>query len=154
MADLRRALTEAGLEEVSSYIQSGNVVFGGSPADPEALIAEIIDNEFGLEVPVVVRSGAEIEDVVGALPYGAEAKADPTKVHVVFLGPGESPDWTDVPTGPEEELTVGDGVVYVHLPHGMGRSKLAAELAKSTKKMVTTTRNWRTVVAIEEMLSD
>jgi uncharacterized protein (DUF1697 family) len=49
-------------------------------------------------------------------------------------------------------FTVGEGVVYMHLPEGMGRAKLPVRLAKATSDVVATTRNWRTVANLAGMV--
>jgi len=50
-----------------------------------------------------------------------------------------------------EQVAVGDRVVYLHLPNGFGRSKLAAAITERNLGMPVTARNWRTVLALLEM---
>ncbi|MCB1269082.1 MAG: DUF1697 domain-containing protein, partial [Microthrixaceae bacterium] len=65
MAELRSALTERGLSDVRTYIQSGNVVFGSDlePAGLEVLVADVVRSSFGVESPTVVRSAADMRAV-------------------------------------------------------------------------------------------
>src|SRR3989304_1372124 len=61
MKDLAAMFTNAGCASVSTYIQSGNVVFEASPALSRripTLIEKVIADRFGYQVPVVTRSGA------------------------------------------------------------------------------------------------
>jgi uncharacterized protein (DUF1697 family) len=51
-----------------------------------------------------------------------------------------------------EVFTVGDAVVYLHLPGGMGHSKLAVAVERAAAKQPGTTRNWNTVLEIERLL--
>ena len=160
MADLRRLLSDLGLDEVATYLQSGNAVFATDRADRVALSEEIeqaLSDEFGFDVPTILRSGPEIEAVIVACPYRALADADPTKVHVTFLEPmPPTPTWTRVEAErfAPEEMAQGDGVLYMHLPEGMGRASLPVAVARVTSDVVATTRNWRTVVNLATMLGE
>ena len=86
MPRLRELLAEAGLEDVATYVQSGNVVVspgrvtGGAEA-VGAAVHDAIRDGFGLSVPVVVRTGAQIAKVLAANPF---PDADPTRVGVLF----------------------------------------------------------------------
>lgn len=157
MADLREALAGAGLSNPASYIRSGNVVFD-TDLDKEAtgrLVASTIAERYGFEVPVIVLDQEELTDIVDANPYAEEAAADPTKVHLTLLDP-EPPasTWDPVDPVPPEDFQVQGGAVYVHLPNGMGRSQLAEQLARVVADVTATTRNWRTVLAMVDLLRD
>lgn len=157
MAELRRLLEEAGLEDVSTYVRSGNVAFESAETDPRVLqerIKEAIASSLGMDVPVVVVTETELQAAIDRCPYREAAEADPTKVHVTFLDPMPSDDvW--LPTDPEadEAYAVGDGVVYMHLPNGMARARLPGELDRATSGVTATTRNFRTVAEMASRLS-
>lgn len=160
MADLRRLLSDLGLDDVATYLQSGNAVFSTDRADRAALTGEIeraLADQFGFEVPTTLRTGTEIEAVIEACPYRAQADADPTKVQVTFLEPmPPTAIWAELEAerfGPEE-MTPGDGVLYMHLPEGMGRAKLPEAVARATAGVLATTRNWRTVVNLATLLRE
>ena len=83
MKELVPALEELGLEDVVTYIQSGNVVFRG-PAGKAKLVAQLeraIEQRFGLDVTVMLRTPAELEKLIAANPFGG----DEAKLHVAFL---------------------------------------------------------------------
>ena len=90
--------------------------------------------------------------IVAANPY---AREDPTKVVVTFLAAkGRAPD-LDLPTFAPEGLSVHGSEVYLDLPNGQARSPLLAALAKVTPDDgLTTSRNWRTVLALAEMSAE
>ena len=148
MADLRQWLHDARLGDVHTYIQSGNIVID-HPAklDVASLVRDAITTGSGLDVPVLVRSAKELTDLVACNPYDD----DGPRVHVSFLdtapdralleGASEQ-DWSP------EEYTVLGRDVYLHLPHGMGKSFMVPRL-KFLKDA--TTRNWNTVLALVEM---
>jgi uncharacterized protein (DUF1697 family) len=133
-------------------------VFTTDRSDRESvsrLLEEAISGEFGFEIPVILRDGAEMGAIVASCPYQAEAEADPTKVHVTFVEPMPSAETLlalDPSRYQPETQSQGPGVIYMHLPEGMGRAKLPVAMAKLTSGVVATTRNWRTVVNLVAML--
>ena len=153
MADLREVVASLGYEDVATYVQSGNVVFSAKAPDAAALEAAI-EERLGVSPAVVVLSCKELERVVAGNPWPEER--DGKHLHVVFTA-GE-PD-ADVVAAAQEKAAGGDearivrGTLYMHTPNGLGRSKLAAELARRGPKDGTA-RNWTTVTKLLAMLSD
>lgn len=158
MADLRRVVESLGFDEVATYLQSGNVTFGADEPDREDLrkrLEQAIAARFGFEAPLILVSGPELTTVIEACPYRVEGDADPTKVHVTFfepMPPNDALSKIQTASASPEEMAIGNGVVYMHLPNGMGRAILPGLVARATSKVVATTRNWRTVLALSEML--
>ena len=155
MADLRAAVESLGHTDVATYLQSGNVVFtpaAGATAGLGAAITGALHDRVGLEAGVLTRTGAEMAAVVAANPYDRE---DPTKVVVTFLerAADASPiSALDLPAFAPEGLTVHGTEIYFDLPTGQGRSPLLQALAKQQVfGAVSTSRNWRTVLALAEM---
>lgn len=71
MADLKTALAEAGFKNVSTYIQSGNVIFGSSADDKLVIakkIAKTIKASFDLTVDVIVLTADEWKAIIKAAP--------------------------------------------------------------------------------------
>lgn len=157
MADLRQVLATEGYGEVKTHLRSGNVVFASD--EPAGLLGdslrETISSEFGMDVAVVVRTAEQMQAIVDSCSYLAAAEEDPKKIHVTFLDPmPERGVWADVDPDAYApgEYAVGEGVVYLHLPNGMARTKLPATVEKAARGCTATTRNWRTVTALLEML--
>ena len=50
-----------------------------------------------------------------------------------------------------EEFAIGQREVYLHLPNGIGRSKLAAAIGPKLAPSIATVRNWNTVTKLAEM---
>jgi uncharacterized protein (DUF1697 family) len=155
MADLRAVYERAGYGDVRTYVQSGNVLFTSDREDVDAMareLTEVVEAQLGVLATTMVRTAEELGAVADANPYAVEAAADPTKVHAAFLGTQHA-DPHALMSGMErhapEELTAGDRVLYLHLPRGIGRSKLAADLARRSVDM--TIRNWRTVTKLLEL---
>jgi len=154
MKDLRALVEEAGGTNVATYVQSGNVVLT-STASADGLrddLEQRLEQTFGFDVAVMVRSLAEMKTIVAKNPYGHEAD-DPTKVFVVFLGGTvKDADLTalDPAAFAPDEFVGRENEVYLHLPNGAGRSKLAGSIERKVK-VPATVRNWRTVTALLDM---
>lgn len=154
MAEVREVATNCGFGNVKSYVQSGNLVFTTTESDP-ALVAETLRVALAESTPVapdvVVRTRAEMHDIVAANPFG-DYDPEPKQMHVIFM-PGDTVASTgdvDVESFvPEEAMAIGREL-YLYLPDGMGRSKLAAVLNRKSKA-VGTARNWRTVSKLVDM---
>jgi uncharacterized protein (DUF1697 family) len=153
MADLRQVAEGLGYEDVSTYIQSGNLLL--STSDPVAQVAgdlaTAIAAASSVAPAVVVRTRAQLAKVVAGNPF-LQAGADPGHLHVTFTDGPARPGLAgiDLPAyAPEDAAAAGD-TLYLHLPNGIGRSKLASDLAKQ-KGPVGTTRSWRTTTKLLEL---
>lgn len=156
MADLRAVLTDLGHRDVRTYVQSGNAVFTSTDTDPGAIgaaLAKRLSADLGVSPSVMVRRADELAAIVDANPFAEQARAEPTTVHVAFLSGPPDGDLVDLDADEyaPEELVVGDRVLYLHLPEGMGRSRLATDLMRGRGSADMTVRNWRTVAKLHEM---
>lgn len=157
MADLRGLLADLGHGDPRTYLQSGNAVFSSDRTDVDALADELsarIAADLGVSPAVLLRTAGELADVVAGNPYAEAAAADPKTVHAAFLS-SEPPDPSTFSFPAEEyapeKAATGDRVLYLHLPGGMGRSRLATDLAKRQGGVDVTVRNWRTVTKVAEL---
>ena len=147
---------DAGCRDVRTYIQSGNVVFQAVPAlagRVPALIEEAIEVRFEFDVPIVIRTAAEIDSVVKGNPF-LKAGADPKTLHVGFLRDRPSKAQIaalDPDRSPPDEFVLRGGEIYLRCPNGVARSKLTSQYFDSRLKTITTARNWRTVRKLQEM---
>jgi uncharacterized protein (DUF1697 family) len=153
MATVRDALAALGYASPVSYLQSGNVVFG-SPDPPEVVesrVRQALLDATGREIGVLVRTAAELRAVVAGWPF---EPAPPTTRHVVFVrGPADAARLVDGLAARDllpDRLAVAGAHVYLSLPGGLGRSRLAARLAGRQQRAGATTRNWTTVTALRE----
>ncbi|MEV7190285.1 DUF1697 domain-containing protein [Streptomyces sp. NPDC093510] len=158
MADLRALLEGLGHGGVRTYLQSGNAVFTADHGDEESLAAEAraaIAERFGFAVDVLVRDSAYLRAVRDACPFPA-AELQPKQLHVTYFSAPVGPDRftaVDQPAFLPEEFRLGDRVLYLYAPDGLGRSKLGEQLSRPalTKGVIATTRNWNTVTQLVEM---
>lgn len=154
MPDLRAALEEAGFEEVATHLQSGNVVLTSKAAKAGLArrVEKVVGEQLGLDIPVVVRTRAELAKVVEANPLGKVAK-DPKRYQVSFFDGALSPAVVarlEAAVAPGEKLVVSGREAYAWHPHGIGRSKLWNALAGKLG-VTATARNWATVTKLLEL---
>jgi uncharacterized protein (DUF1697 family) len=156
MDDLRNVFAALGHGDITTYIQSGNVVFSTAPRSAPKVAAAIEDRireDLGLGVTVLLRTDQELGDVIAANPFLAGG-ADPARLHATFLVDTPAPERLDhvaVPdSGPDEFAIVGREV-YLHCPEGYGRTKLNNTLWERRLGVAATTRNWNTVVKLHEL---
>ena len=142
MAALRAELEAAGFVDVRTYIQSDNVVFGSaddrSATDDAAAIADVIERVHGFRPVVMAFDADDVAAHYRASPY---RDADPSQAFVIFVDgdPAELGDPTPYATDGEQWQTA-TGVLHLHCPNGLGRSKLGGRLAGASQP-ATTTRN-------------
>jgi uncharacterized protein (DUF1697 family) len=163
MPALRDAVTALGHTDVSTYIQSGNVLFTPSRGTRESALASglerAIDETFGIRLRVAVLSRKALAETVERNPYADEP--NPKLVHAIFFG--DAPDKEQHRSvesalaaarakGSPDEATFVGRVLYLHTPAGLGRSELAAQLGKTrgplSSKGSGTARNWSTVTKL------
>jgi uncharacterized protein (DUF1697 family) len=146
MAELRRLFEECGCTEVSSYIQSGNVLFTADEPDRAVLEAAVAEN-FGVTSPIVLRSSEQLARIVAAHPFGA----DTSHTHVAFLG--ATPGAFDPPNVAPDRFELVGSDVYLQYPNGVHGSKLTGALLERRLGVTATIRNWRTVTRLAELTS-
>lgn len=169
MADLRALVAGLGHTGVSTYIQSGNVLFtapAGAP-EPAGIAAEMsaaIAAELGVTAPVVVLTRAELADAVAANPF---PEVDDHKcLHAVFrAGPADDDLRRRIAAAVDDAAAKGSRdraiplgrTLYVHTPDGFGRSDLAAALTRitaSARAGTGTARNWATTLKLLDLSAD
>lgn len=158
MAELRSVLEGLGYGDVQTYLQSGNAVFSSAEKDPKALARELeaaMEAHFGFRVACLVVDGTYLRAVADACPFPA-AELEGKQLHATFFSeqPGaERFAAIDRAAYLPEEYRLGDRVLYLYAPNGMGRSKLGEALARPAvvKGMDVTTRNWNTVAKLVEL---
>jgi uncharacterized protein (DUF1697 family) len=152
MARVRAVFEASGATSVTTFIASGNVVFDHAERSEAKLCARMeaaLTGEAGFDVPVMLRTRAQLERVLEKSPFSDQ----PTKfVHVTFLA--RKPAVAAVQAidasecAPESFAVVGREV-YLLLPNGMGVAKLPPKL--NALRVTGTTRTWQTVSKLVEL---
>ena len=158
MAELRALCAELGWREVRTYIQSGNVVFEaeGAQADLESALEQAIQQRFGYWSDVMVRPGEAWQALLATNPLPDVGQAEPSRVLVGIAKrpvlPGAAETIAARAMAGERVLLAG-GALWFHYPAGVGTSKLTPALIDRAAGSPVTARNWRTMLALAEMLS-
>ncbi|MEL6866672.1 MAG: DUF1697 domain-containing protein [Bacteroidota bacterium] len=158
MAELRQHLIDAGFGEVQTYIQSGNILLDSDLTDRGVLaqeVAEVIQKNYAFEVTVLIRQAADLRNILTGNPF---LTADNIKYqYVTFLA--ESP--TAEAIGhlatfdyKPEDYALRDDFLYFFAANGAGRAKMGNNFFEKKLKVAATTRNWRTVMKLLEMLGE
>jgi len=157
MAELKLDLQALNLQAISTYIQSGNVIFD-SEVDAAAKLAEMIAGRIreghGFSPNIVLLRVEDLQAAIESNPFPL-AVAEPKSLHFFFLErPAPTPDLPalDRAKSPTESYAIVDRVFYLHAPDGIGRSKLAAN-AERHLGVVATARNYRTVAKLAAMVA-
>jgi uncharacterized protein (DUF1697 family) len=152
MADLRSALEAAGYTDVSSYIQSGNVALSGPSCDPEQLSGLIL-KDFGLEVPVVIRTEQQLLATIANNPF-PEMESEPKRLLVHFcaaeITDPELPDLDREKYEPDR-VEATESEIYIAYHEAVSASKLTGTVVDRVAGSATTARNWNTVLKLAEM---
>jgi uncharacterized protein (DUF1697 family) len=156
--DALRALYEfLKLRDAQTYVQSGNVIFRTDERDISRLAKRIedgIERKFGFRPDVILRTAAEMRDLIARNPFAKRRGIEPGKLLVSFLAsdPGEEArkKLCQMKCDPEE-LRVEGREVYIYFPNGMGRSKLPWAGLNKMLKTPATGRNWNSVTKMLEM---
>jgi uncharacterized protein (DUF1697 family) len=155
MPRLREVLADRGHGAVRTHLRSGNVVLD-SALDADALAAEVtavVRAEFGFDVPVVVRTGAELAAVVAADPF-PDVRTDGARHLVTFLpvvpDAGRVAALPALPPGGDAYRVVGREL-HTWLPGGVLDSPLGAWRWGDLLGCTGTARNWNTVTRLAEL---
>ena len=157
MADLRAMVTGLGYTGVFTHLQSGNVLLSTDdlPDQVARAIESVIAREARIDVSVLVRTGEQMEGVVADNPL-ADVVTDPSRLLVAFLSIPPERSWLDAAELASVEpsmLGLGTRELYIWCPDGILASPIPDALAKVKHPgLVATSRNWRTVIRLHDML--
>src|ERR1700722_15603149 len=157
MKELAQMFSLAGCTNVRTYIQSGNVIFetSGEAAKIAQVVTAKIEKKFGYRIPIVTRTSEQLLKTIRDNPFlkGADQKM----LHVYFLAPSPNPAAVaalDPTRSTPDAFHVRGQEIYLHLPNGMGRSKLTNAYFDSKLSTICTARNWATVLKLAAMMTE
>ena len=148
MTELKAMCEELGFGAVRTYIASGNVVFTSRKSESaiKAALEKRLHAYAGAPVGVLVRSAAEMAEVLAANPFPKKA---PNRTVAIFLDKAPKDALAGIRGQKDEEIKLGRREIYVHYGDGMGTSKLAIPAAKAG-----TARNMNTIAALAKMAAE
>ena len=155
MADLKSLCEKLGLKNVVTYIQSGNLIFvsGKQNSALETMLEKAIQETFGFEVPVIVRSSKELESSINNNPFH-DKNADINALHLTFLK--EKPTQENVEKAlsfnyEPDKFEIKDKCVYIYCEGKYHQSKLTNNFFEKKLNTGATTRNWKTVLKLADL---
>lgn len=150
MAELREVLEKEGCENVSTYIQSGNIVFDSEHENYWDVSGQLIDwlrEHFGITPRGHVYAPQDMTRIISLNPYREEGLEDPKAVHFFLLAkPAEAADLQALSDlkAYNEAFELTDETFYLLAPDGIGRSELVKKLDRLLG-VAMTGRNMRTI---------
>ena len=152
MADLKLLFKDIGFEDVVTYIQSGNVVFSAKEEkNISDKIAKEIENRFGWEVPVLVKTADMITKILANCPFEETKKKE---AYFMLLASPPKKDLMEAVSEinyPNEEFVLTPDCVYIHFGNGYGNAKLNNNFFEKKLEVAATTRNYRTLAKLVEL---
>ncbi len=160
MEFLRTSLATIGLDQIRTYVQSGNAVF--SCADvPTAKLSEKIERQilkdFGLTVSVISLTADEMKSTIQKNPFVKQSGIDCSKMHVTFLAENPAPSAIkklEALVAGADQFRYSARAVYLYCPGGYGETKLSNNAFEKLLLVRATTRNWKSVNNLYQMAAD
>ncbi len=151
---LRKFLGELNFENITTYIQSGNIIFDSPIEDSTALENQITNKilqHFGFSVPVRITTLTELKTIVAENPFVKENLLDAVQPYVAFL--------SDVPTASDlmqlqasdfgNDKFVNKGrVLYLWYANAAANTKLTNIIIERKLHLTATSRNWKTILKL------
>jgi uncharacterized protein (DUF1697 family) len=161
MAELKTLAGKRGFENVRTLLNSGNVLFDAAPKQKppaiETQLEEEIAQRFKVPVSVMLRSAAELAEVVAENPFPKEAENDPSHLVAMFLKNAPEPAQVEAVRGAikgREKLAARGRELYITYPDGIGTSKLTNTVIEKYLKQRGTARNWNTLLKALAMIQE
>lgn len=157
MAALKTLLATLHLEDIKTYIQSGNVVFrSAEKADVlQVAIERSIATHFGFEVKTHIIDLVKLKEIYTQNPFVSRSE-DINKLYCTFLFDNPEPDKMETLKAVEakdDEFIDRDNILYFCYHNGYGKAKIANPFIEQKLKIYATTRNWKTMTKLLEMAS-
>ena len=160
MTDLKALFVKIGLDDVVTYIQSGNVVFKSDEKKIQKLEEKIkkgIADSFGFDVPVLVKTKMELEDILQKSPYTKQEDLEAKRIYYVLLKDAPNQEFIanlDQDDYPNELFLISENCVYLNCLNGAGNAKLTNNIIERKLKVSATTRNHRTMMKLLELTKE
>ena len=156
MAELRVALTDAGLVDVRTYIQSGNVIAGSSLEhfEIDRLVHDAIEQKIGADLAIITRTPQQLSDVLKRNPFSV---ADSSRLYFSLLSSQPAPDLLEKLLGidfaPDHVKVVGD-TIYTLYATKHSDSRFNNNYFERKLKVAATTRNFNTMSRLVELSTE
>jgi uncharacterized protein (DUF1697 family) len=158
MADLKDLYEKLEFTNLTSYIQSGNVVFDAKSSKSGKEMAQMISlavtDKFGFDIPVIVRTFEEWEETIENNPFAKEKGIDINRLHLTFLADTPSPSNLEAIGQieyPTDRFQIIGKDAFICVADRYSDSKLTNSFFEKKLNVPATTRNWKTVMKLYEL---
>lgn len=158
MPDLKTLFSELDIQDFTTYIQSGNLLFS-SPKEIDCLdlaekMEKLIFKQYGFEVPIIIITTHELENAIACNPFTLQGDYDINKLYLAFLKSDYSQENLAViqtyDFSPDRFIVIGR-FVYICYNTKAIESKITTNFIESKLKVVTSSRNWKTVLMLTKL---
>ena len=156
MADLRELMNQIGLQNVKTYIQSGNVIFQSNEKEfeLEEKIQRSIKSHFGFDVSVVVKSSDELLEIFNECPF-----EDGTKQKSYFIVLNKTPETHLIKeveniSYENEVFIIKRNCIYFYSSIGFGQTKFNMTSFERKLKVKGTSRNFNTMLKLLSLCAE
>jgi uncharacterized protein (DUF1697 family) len=161
MAVLKDLFKSLGFKNIETYLQSGNVIFSRKhdlgESDVTTMITTAIRKKLGLDVRVLFRDLEDLEIILRNNPFVNRDNADIERLYLTLLEkkpPVDKLDLLQKDSYLPERYEASHREIYLHCPDGYGRAKLNNNFLEKKLGVMATTRNWKTMNAVYNILKD
>jgi uncharacterized protein (DUF1697 family) len=156
MEQLRAHCAALGLKNVKTYVQSGNIVFEAKETAGHwaGAIETMIKKKYGFDVPVLMRTAAEMESIFKSNPFLKGKGIDMARLYVSFLSGVPKKEGLKAlasVAAAEDRFESVDREIYLYCRGGYGNTKLSNNLVEKKLGLSATTRNWNSVGKLCEL---
>jgi len=168
MSELKSLYEAMKFKNVTTYIQSGNVVFDYSVTDTlklSKMITKKILNQFEFDIPVLTKKFTDFDKIIRNNPFLAETKIkgnvraiesiDKNQLYVTFLSEKPTKHCLEKiesgNSGKDKYKLIGTEL-FLYVPKGgYGKTKLSNIFFEKKLNLTATTRNWKTINKLHEI---
>lgn len=157
MVELKQLFSDIGFSEITTYIQSGNVIFSSEELNTSKLENKLVTeirNKFGHSIKVLVLKKKELETAFKSNPFINKTDFDFKKTCATFLDKiptEEGIEKVKLLAAKDELLIFKNKTIYLYCPNGFGRTKLSNNNIENKLKVSATSRNWNTITKLVEL---
>ncbi|NHN28284.1 DUF1697 domain-containing protein [Paenibacillus agricola] len=157
MSELKTCFEALGFGRVKTYINSGNILFESEEGEAalRQQIEQMIHKDFRISLTVVLRSAAELEQLIASCPYDAAALSEGESIHASLLTEPLAKEkinhLSDIKSE-QDQFQIKGRDIYMWLRQSMRDSKLAGSLTKLGNTV--TTRNWNTIIKLDALAKE
>jgi uncharacterized protein (DUF1697 family) len=155
MVDLRELCDSIGFSNVSTYIQSGNLVLRSdlSPKEVSSMLKIAIKDAFDIETSVLMIDGQEFIKIAEAYPFDVKNHKE---AHIMFLAGKPAPEVFDTLKKLDfgnDKMKLTSKALYLHLPNGVAEASISFPKLERALGVMATARNTRTVDKLIKMIN-